>query len=197
MVDRYLALAVAIHEEHEVGLWTKMRTRTGHPYESEDQFWEEAIGLKRRTAYQLIAVGRVLSKVGIEEDGMKALAGVGLYKMDLLVPVLEREPTQAALQKWVNEARSRTRDELRELVHEALGQPARSSSEPGARFAQMVERAMPDEETRKLTQDFFRVGKLYVGTENAVGVAIAAMQECLGTWSAHTSTSQRLKDRAE
>jgi hypothetical protein len=47
---------MAIHEEHEAGLWAKVRTRTGHPYESEDQFWEEAIGVKRRTAYQLTLI---------------------------------------------------------------------------------------------------------------------------------------------
>jgi hypothetical protein len=116
--------------------------------------------------------------------------------MDLLVRVLEREPTHAALRRWVNEARGCTRDELRDQVREALGQPVRGS-EPGARFEEMVKRAMPDEETRTLAEDFFRVGKEYVPTENAVGVVIAAMQECLETWSAHTVTPRRRKDRAE
>jgi hypothetical protein len=76
VAERYLALALVIHEEHEVELWTKSRARTGLPYQNEEEFWEEALGVKRRTAYTLLAVGRTLSKLGIKQDGLKALAGV-------------------------------------------------------------------------------------------------------------------------
>lgn len=56
---------------------------------------------------------------------------------------------------------------------------------PGTRFEQMMEQAMPDYETQMLARQFFSLGKQYIGTRNAVGVMIAAMQECLGTWAAH------------
>ena len=44
---------------------------------------------------------------------------------------------------------------------------------------------MPDRESLALARQFFSVGKQHVPTENAVGVVIAAMQECLGTWTSH------------
>src|SRR5262249_36684049 len=157
------------------------------PYRSEEEFWEEVVGVKRRTAYQMIAIGRVLRKIGVQPEGTKALASVGLYKMDLLVSILEREPTEAALERWAEVASTRTRSELREQVHQALGRPVRTAAEPGSRFERMVELAMPDQESRALAEDFFRVGKEYVGSENAVGVMIAAMQECLASWPAHTA----------
>ena len=186
VTDRFLRLALALHREHEAELWTKARTSEGLPYPSEEHFLEEAVDVKRRTAYQLIAIGRVLSKIGLETDNWKALVEVGLYKMDILVPILEREPTAPTLQKWAVIARTHTRETLREQVQEALGRPARRVSEPGARFEQMVKRTMPDDETRTLARDFFRVGKKYLRTRNAVEVMIAAMQQCLGTWEHKT-----------
>ena len=105
--------------------------------------------------------------------------------MDLLVPVLERDPTETAIQKWVDMAHRCTRDELRERVQEDLGRPVRGAGEPGARFEQMVGRAMPNAETRTLAEDFFRIGKEHVGSENTVDVMIAAMKECVETWTAH------------
>jgi hypothetical protein len=99
VTGRYLDLAVVLHQEHEAELWTKALAQKGGAYRSEEEFWEEAIGVKRRSAYQMIAIGRVLCKIGVRPDDTKALVGVGLYKMDLLVPVLEREPTPAALER--------------------------------------------------------------------------------------------------
>ena len=73
VAEGYLPLAVALHEEHLAGLWEKARIPAGVQDESEEQFWEEALGLKRRTACQLIAIGRVLTKIGRQDEAREAL----------------------------------------------------------------------------------------------------------------------------
>ena len=73
MITRYLELAVALHEEHESQLWAKATPTGGGHYIDEEEFWEEAIGIKRRTAYQLIAVGGVLAQVLEKEEATEAL----------------------------------------------------------------------------------------------------------------------------
>jgi hypothetical protein len=182
MTERYLSLARALYEEHEAELWTQVRARTGGRYQSEEEFWEEAIGVKRRTAYQLIRIGRILTEIGPEAESQKALVGVGLCKMDVLVPILEREPTVVGLQKWAEVARTNSREALREQVQKALERPIRPPGDPGERFERMMKGAMPDLESRTVAENFFRIGKEHVGSENPVAVVIAGMQECISSW---------------
>ncbi len=185
LTDHYLELAVALHEEHEAHLWTKARTHEGGRYESEVGFWEEAVGVKRRTAYQLIAVGGVLAKVGEQAEASKALSGVGQYKLDVLVPILKKEPNLGTVRRWSDLAKTHSRDALREKVGEALGRPAKALGEPGERVRAYVINAMPDKGTRELAEEFFTVGARYTKGENAVGIMIAGFQEALETWRAH------------
>ena len=185
IAERSLLLAVALSAEHEAGLWTEARTQAGTRYEGEEAFWEEALGLKRRTAYQLIAIGRVLARIDYPEEAREALAGIGLYKADVLVPVLERTPDLAAVRAWAEVARTHSRDALRERVREALGRRGRTPGEPGDRVRAYLVNAMPDLETRQLAEEFFEVGARYVESEHPVAILIAAFQECLSTWSAH------------
>ena len=48
---------------------------------------------------------------------------------------------------------------------------------------------MPDLESRDLAAEFFTVGATFTGTDNAVAILIAAMQETLGTWSVHLAAA--------
>ncbi len=185
MTTRYLALAQALHEAHETELWTKARTHEGGRYESEEAFWEDAIGVKRRTAYQLIAVGEVLAKSDDQAEASKALSGIGLHRLDILMPVLKKEPTTATVQHWADRAKALTREALREEVGKALGRPEKVVQGPGQRFRAYVINQMPDKNTKELAEEFFTVGARYTNSENAVGVLIAAFQEALGTWAAH------------
>jgi hypothetical protein len=185
LTDRYLELAVALHEEHDAQLWTKAPVPGGGRYESEEDFWEEAIGVKRRTAYQLIAVGEVLARVGEREAASRTLSGVGLHKLDVLVPILKKEPTMPTLREWADLAKAHSRQALREAVGKALGRPAKTVDEPGERFRAYVINAMPDQDTKELAEEFFVVGARSTASKNAVGIMIAGLQEALATWRAH------------
>ncbi len=182
VTEGFLALADTLYREHDAALWQTAVTTDGGRYASEEVFWEEGVGVKRRTAYQLIAVGRAISKLTLSADDRDALAAVGLHKLDVLVPVLERRPEAAT--EWIAVARSHSREALRERVGEALGRPVRPAGVPGARFQTFLINAMPDLESRQLAEDFFAAGAAHTGSDNAVGIVVAAMQEALGTWSA-------------
>ena len=177
LTDHFLELAVALHEEHVAELWTRARTREGALYENEEDFWEEAVGVKRRTAYQLIAVGEVLARLDDQAEASKALSRVGLYRLDILVPVLKKEPTIAMALQWADLAKAHSREALREMVGKALGRPERVAGEPGDRFRAYVTNAMPDGAARQLAEDFFAAGAQHSGTHNAVAIMIAGFQD--------------------
>jgi hypothetical protein len=185
LTDHYLELAMALHEEHDAELWTKAPAPGGGRYESEEGFWEEAVGVKRRTAYQLIAVGKVLATFSEREEASRTLSGIGLYKLDVLVPILKKESTIPRLREWAALAKTHSREALRERVCKALGRPAKPVEEPGERFRAYVINAMPDNDTKELAEDFFAVGARYTTSKNPVGILIAGLQEALETWRAH------------
>jgi hypothetical protein len=185
LVDRYLDLAVALHEEHVNALWTQAPALGGGHYVDEEQFWEEAVGVKRRTAYQLIAVGGVLAQVAEQAEASTALSGVGMHKLDVIVPVLKKEPTMPVVRKWSDLAKANSRETLREMVNKALGRKEKDADSPGEKFRRYVLNQMPDLDTRALAEAFFEVGALHAESENAVAIMIAGFQECVGTWGAH------------
>ena len=190
VVGHYLVLAEALHVEHEAALWQYARTDDTKPYGSEEHFWEDALGIRRRSAYQLLAIGRVLATLRLPEADQTALAAVGLHKLDTMVPVLEQVSTPEAVRMWTKIARTQSRETLREKVREALGHPKRPSTDPGRRFQRAVINIMPDLETRTLATEFFEAGARYVESENAIAILIAAMQEALATWRDHEPDSE-------
>jgi len=104
---------MALHEEHDAQLWTKAPAPGGGRYESEEGFWEEAVGVKRRTAYQLIAVGKVLATFNEREEASATISGIGLHKLDVLVPILKKESTIPRLREWAALAKTHSREALR------------------------------------------------------------------------------------
>ncbi len=189
VASQHLVLADALYAEHVAGLWQYARTPQGDPYEAEEQFWEEAVGVRRRAAYQLIALGRLLSKLRLTAADRTALAAVGLHKMDLLVPILKRQATIRPVRGWIAVAQTCSRKALRERVREALGRPGRPVADHAAHVQAYLVNAMPDLESRDLAAEFFTVGATFTGTDNAVAILIAAMQETLGTWSVHLAAA--------
>ena len=101
-----LALAEALFVEHTQGLWQRARSADGQVYASEEDFWEAAVGIKRRSAYQLVAIGRMLHTLALPEADRTALADVGLHKLDTLVPVLEQAETPEVVRSWTEIART-------------------------------------------------------------------------------------------
>src|SRR6266481_356637 len=182
VMNHYLGLAQALHKEHEAQLWTKARPSPGARYRSEEEFWEAAVGVKRRTAYQLIAIGEMLAKVDDQVEASKALSGIGLHRLDILVPMLKKQPTIDMIEHWADVARRLPREALRQEVGKALGRPARVVQEAGDRFRAYVINQMPDKSTKELAEEFFTVGARYTNAENVVGILVAAFQKALETW---------------
>ena len=186
----YVVLGHALYLEHEAALWQRTRTTGGDPYESEEAFWEDALGIKRRTAYQLIAIGRIAISLQLPEPDREALGALGLVKLSVVIPVLARQTTLAGLRHWITVAETHSRDSLRERVRHALGRPPRSERSQDQRLRTYVINAMPDLESRTLADRFFTVGADYARSDSAIAILIAALQEALGTWEAHTSDGE-------
>ena len=74
------------------------------------------------------------------------------------------------------------------IVSDALDAKPRGLTEPGLRFRSYILNTMPDADTRALAEEFFDVGARVVESKNAVAIQIAAMQECLGSWSVRAAT---------
>lgn len=186
----YLRLAESLYIEHTAELWQDVRTSDGGRYQSEEDFWENELGVRRRTAFQLIAVGRVLDRLTLSAADRVSLSSVGLYKTDTLVPILERQTSTAGARYWIEVAQSNTREDLRTKVNTALDRPPRRRSASGERVRAFVINSMPDLETRELAIEFFDVGSLYTDSPNALAVLIAGLQEALGTWKPHVEEAK-------
>jgi hypothetical protein len=178
LMNNYIALARGLYEEHVAELWTKA---PGH-WASEEDFLEESVGIKRRTSFELLAIGAVLAQIAEKEEASKELGAVGMYKLGVLVPVLKSDPTMPTVRRWTELARTHSREALRELVAKALGRKLKDAGAPGERFKTYIIGAMPDGESRELATEFFERGAQVLGNDHPITVLIAAFQECLGTW---------------
>ena len=195
-MSHYLVLGQALYVEHEAALWQRARTATGEHYDSEEAFWEGALGIKRRTAYQLIAIGRIMTSLQLREADRGALGALGLVKLSAVIPVLERQTTVSGLRRWISIAETHSRDSLRARVRKALGRSPRPQHTQAERVQAYLLDAMPDLESRALADRFFTVGARYVGSDNAIATLIAAFQEALGTWEAHVTDARDDDDHA-
>ncbi len=185
MTTDAFTFAEQLLREHDADLWQRARIPGGGPYPSEETFWEDALGIRRRTGFQCLKRGKTLAALQLPPEDRMALAAIGLHTFDVIAPALIKEGTLAATRRWIAAARTCSRDELREQVNRALGRTTRSRS-PGARLQRYIVDAMPDLAARQLAEDFFATGTVYVETDSPVAILIAAMQEALGTWQAHT-----------
>ena len=185
VADRYLELACALYKEHLAELWTKAPASGGGHFESEAAFFEEGVGIKIRTAQQLIAVGGVLAKVPEQAEASEALSGVGMFKLDVITPVLKRDPVLPTIRKWAELARTHSRAALRELVAKSLDRKLRDPEAPGERFKKYILNQVPPD-ARIIAEEFFDLGERVVESENAIAILLAGMTECLSTWAAHS-----------
>ena len=189
----YLDLGQALYVEHEAALWQRARTLTGEHFDSEETFWE-TLGIKRRSAYQLIAIGRIVTSLQVPAADRESLGALGLVKLSLIIPVLSNETSMTGLRHWIAVADAHSRKELREWVRQALGRSLRPQRPQGERLRAYLVDAMPDLESRTLAERFFTVGTNYVGSDNAVAVVIAAFQEALATWEAHQPDADDIRN---
>ena len=80
-------------EVHTQGYWSQLRGEDGRPYESEETYFRDVLGLASwRTAYKRLAIGRMLNIFDDRERPAvrAAIAAVGVAKTSMVVPAVER-----------------------------------------------------------------------------------------------------------
>src|SRR5262249_57409786 len=90
--DRVLMCELA-WEIHRQGYWSQLHRDDGSPYDSEESYFREVLGLSSwRTAYKRFAIGRMLSAFAepARPAIRAALAEVGVAKATVIVPAVER-----------------------------------------------------------------------------------------------------------
>jgi len=190
--DRVLACELG-WEAHTGGYWSQLRDDDQHPYESEETYFRDVLGVASwRTAYKRLAIGRMLTAIAEPERALvrAAVAEVGLAKATIIAPAIERS---GAWQTWVQLARQMPAVTLQLRVSEALqaSPRGREPSPPGERFRRSVLSAMPDIEAMELVERFFELGERVVGTAHPVGIFLAGCRECLADWEVHASAHSR------
>jgi hypothetical protein len=190
--DRVLACELA-WEMHTHGYWSQIRRPDGGPYESEEAYFRDVLGLASwRTAYKRLAIGRML--MGFEEperSQLRAAIGVvGLAKATIVVPAIERLREWKPWLEWAGQLPTIALQEKVSAALEALPR-GREPSPPGERFRRMVLAAMPDIEAIELVDRFFEIGAEVVGTPHPIGIFLAGCRECLGEWEVLASQWSR------
>jgi len=181
--DRVLACELA-WEVHAHSYWSQIRRRDGTPYETEEAYFRDVLGLASwRTAYKRLAIGRMLTSfVEPERSNLRAaIAQVGLAKATVVAPAIERVKEWRT---WLSLARELPAVVLQARVSDALEAlpRGREPSPPGERFRRAVLSAMPDIEAMELVERFFALGRRVVGTPNPIAIFLAGCRECLPEW---------------
>jgi len=194
--DRVLACELA-WEIHTGAYWSQLKDAGGRPYESEETYFREVLGLASwRTAYKRLAIGRMLRRFEASERTLvrAAIAEVGVAKATLIAPAIERTGEWAA---WVELAQRLPAITLQLRISEALqAQPrGREPLPPGERFRRSVLSAMPDIEAMEVVERFFEVGAHVVGTDHPVGIFLAGCRECLADWEVHAEARRKKRTK--
>jgi hypothetical protein len=194
--DRVLACEIA-WEMHAHGYWSQLRRPDGGPYESEEAYFRDVLGLASwRTAYKRLAIGRMLMGFGEPERSQlrAAIAAVGLAKATVVVPAIERLREWKPWLEWASQLPTVALQEKVSAALEALPR-GREPSPPGERFRRTVLAAMPDIEAMELVDRFFEVGAEVVRTPHPIGIFLAGCRECLGEWEVQAKQWSRPSSR--
>ena len=194
--DRVLACELA-WEIHTGAYWSQLKDAAGRPYESEEAYFREVLGLASwRTAYKRLAIGRMLRRFEASERPLvrAAIAEVGVAKATLIAPAIERTGEWAA---WVELAQRLPAITLQLRISEALQAHPRGREPlpPGEHFRRSVLSAMPDIEAMEVVERFFEVGAHVVGTDHPIGIFLAGCRECLADWEVHAEARRKKRTK--
>jgi len=195
--DRVLACELA-WEIHAGGYWSQLRDDHDRPYESEEAYFRDVLGLASwRTAYKRLSIGRMLSQIATAERAVvrAAVAEVGLAKTSIVAAAIER---RGQWSEWIQLARQLPAVTLQIRVSEVLqAQPrGREPLAPGERFRRWLLSAMPDIEAIELVERFFKLGQRVVGTDHPIGVFLAGCRECLADWEVYAQSPAEARSAA-
>ena len=192
--QRLVQVCLLAAEVHERGHWSKVRRADNRPYESEEAYFTEVLGVMSfRSAAKRIAIGRLIQALteGEREPVAQALADLGLAKATVLLPALEGADSVARA-RWFAEAKKLPVDDLQAAVSKELN--AKPRGRPDAdRLYRVILGAMPSLEDRELCEAVFRLGKRLLGPEaTTVGILRACFQESLADWEPRAKEGERV-----
>ena len=190
--DQILACELA-WEVHTRGYWSQLHGDDGRPYESEEHYFREVLGLASwRTAYKRLAIGRLLTQfTEPERTALRAaVAAVGLAKTAVLVPAIERLGDWTA---WMRLGGQLSTVVLQARVTAALQAlpRGREPTPPGERFRRSVLASMPDIEAMTVVERFFELGARVVESGHPVAIFLAGCRECLADWEVQVARGRR------
>jgi hypothetical protein len=190
--DRVLMCELA-WEIHRQGYWSQLQRDDGSPYDSEETYFREVLGLSSwRTAYKRFAIGRMLMAFPdpARPAIRAAIAQVGVAKATVIVPAVERT---GDWEGWTALARQLAYPVLQARVSAALAALPRGPepSPPGERFRRAVLSAMPDIDAMEVVERFFALGAQVVGSPHPVAIFLAGCRECLAEWEVQAARGRR------
>lgn len=177
------------YEAHERGYWSLVTRPDGRPYENEETFFEDVLGVPSwRSAYRRIAMGRALDSLPPEErESVGAtLVELGIAKAAVLAPVLTQTEDPAQRTRWLEIAKQVPCEDLQKHVTESLGGGARpreaSPSVAKPRIDGYLTNQMPTLEDRQVCERFFALGRRLGKGNTPMGILTAGLMECVGQW---------------
>lgn len=201
-----IELAYQMARGHVAGIWSKFKTPK---YEREDDFWVDLLGIAPRTIDRMIGVGLLIDKLP-EPDRphiKAALAQIGFHKADIIRPMLiakieEATKTEAPAvvhwREWTDKAAATPEPKLQEIVGQARGirrvgsgttagptggrggrAQGRQAEDPLLTY---IANKMPTQELKDQTLEVFAFGYEITGSDQAVAVLIALVQEAYTPW---------------
>lgn len=179
-----VSVCILCSEIHQGNYWSKVRRADNRPYESEDAYFVEVLGVASfRSAAKRIAIGRLIQALteGEREPVAQALADLGIAKATVLLPAIEGADS-VERERWFGEARKLPINDLQAAVSKHLEAKPRGRPDTD-RLYRVILGAMPSLEDRELCDRVFRLGKQLLGPEaTTVGVLRACFQESLADW---------------
>lgn len=180
-------IARLAHEAHAQAYWSKVNRKTGEPYLSEEEFFNDVMDMASwRTALRRVALGRAIAALpdAQRESVADKLADLGVSRASVLAPILERHADDPdVILQWIDKASTVPAEDLQKVVTDALATEPRKAGEPVDRVAGYLRSVMPSLEARETLEAFLRAGRRVTDGGTTVGILVAAFQECLGAWS--------------
>lgn len=150
-----------------------------------DAYLRDAIGLSWRSIRKRLApleAVRASLPAGEQDAAKVALAKVGAEKSAILAPAIRQDP--GGWKDWAQKAERETVAALQARVSTALGLKSRGAAPdlPGSRWFTHTLNLIEDPGKRAEVEEAFTLGKQLAKTDNALGVFLRLVEECIQEW---------------
>ena len=173
-------------EAHDKAYWQEVQREDGTAYDTEEAFFEDVLHVEAfRSAARRIAIGRMLAALPepARDDVRAKLAGVGVTKAEIVVPMLEahaEDPIQRAV--WLDRAQDFSVRDLQQAVNAETGsQRPRNDADDNERLLSAILKYLPPE-TREEVRDVFIAGMRLHDTAKVSVVFLYMVKEVKAEW---------------